>query len=130
MIEFYAYDLLTGKITKTGIILPGFSPDVSRKNKIVFGKQTDSKHYHNLETDSLELRPILNINDITIIVEQEYNPLNIPAGTIVNVDDEDVGIVDNTGLILVFPVAKTYKLQLKPPFPYFEKTITIEVITE
>ncbi len=128
MREFYAYDLTTGKITKTGVLLPGFSPDISRSHKIIFGQKTNSNFYHNLETDKLEPRPVLDIDDITIEVDQEYNPMNIPAGTTVYVDDENVGVVDNTGLTLVFPVAKTYKLTLVPPFPYFETTITVEVV--
>lgn len=128
MKEFYAYDLLNGKITKSGIILPGFSPDISRKNKIVFGVKADNTFYHNLETDTLQARPTLNIENITLNVDEEYSPQNIPAGTTVYVDDEDVGVVDNTGLTLVFPVAKQYSVKLVPPFPYFEKSITVEVI--
>ena len=119
MKEFYAYDLLTGKITKSGILLHGFSPDISRKNKIVIGAKADSSMYHNLETDKLAQRPTLNIYNITLSVDEEYSPENIPAGTIVYVDGEDVGVVDNTGLTLVFPVAKQYAVKLVPPFPYF-----------
>ena len=128
MKEFYAYDLLTGKITKSGILFPGFSPDISRKHKIVFGEKADNSMYHNLETDKLEARPSLNIENLTLNVDEEYSPENIPAGTIAYVDNEDVGVVDNTGLTLVFPVAKQYSVKLVPPFPYFEKSITVEVI--
>lgn len=130
MLEFYTYSKTNGKIGNSGYFSPGFSPVLRENQKIILGKRASPEQYHDLDTDKLIPRPTLNIDDITLIVDQEYNPPNIPSGTIVNVDDEDVGIVDNTGLILVFPVAKTYKLQLKPPFPYFEKTITIEVITE
>lgn len=130
MKKYYIYNKNTGEITEIGInhkILYDEEHYVAIYDSYVL---PSSEQYHDLETNKLTPRPTLNIEDITLIVDQEYNPPNIPSGTIVNVDDEDVGIVDNTGLILVFPVAKTYKLQLKPPFPYFEKTITIEVITE
>ena len=131
MIYFYSYNTQTGKIKKNGHIFNDFIPYTETNEKIVTGKKAlADKQYHNLETNILEDRPILDIDDITLIVDQEYNPSNIPSGTIVNVDGEDVGVVDNMGLILVFTVAKTYKLHLKPSFPYFEKTITIEVITE
>lgn len=128
MIEFYSYDTKTGEIGNSGYFSPGFSPDIPITEKIIFGKNASQNQYHNIDSDKLVQRPNLNVEDITVEVDQEYNPPNIPAGTTVYVDDENVGMVDNTGLTLVFPVAKSYKLTLVPPFPYYEKTITVEVI--
>lgn len=131
MIRFYTYNLETGKILESGYYTSGNGGSYLSQNlnkKMVKGKQATTLQYHNLDTDMLSDRPQLNIDNITLNIDEEYNPENIPAGTIVYVDDEDVGIVDNTGLILVFPVAKTYTVKLVPPFPYFEKTVTIEVI--
>ena len=129
MLEFYSYNKISGMIRNSGFLSPGFSPDIPSTEKIVLGKRASTDYYHNIETDTLMARPIL-INDesISLLVNQEYSPENIPAGTIVYVDGEDVGVVDNTGLTLVFPVAKQYTVKLVPPFPYFEKSITVEVI--
>ena len=129
MLEFYTYNKTNGKIENSGYFSNEASPILRETQKIILGKKADQYQYHDLDTDKLTPRPILTIEDITLLINQEYNPPNIPSGTIVNVDDEDVGVVDNMGLILVFPVAKTYKLHLKPPFPYFDKNITIEVIS-
>ena len=128
MREFYAYDLISGRITKTGVLLYGFSPDISRKHKIIFGQKTDNNFYHNLETDKLEPRPLLEVDNTTLEVDQEFNLPNIPEGTTIYVDGDNIGVVDNTGLTLIFPVAKSYEVKLIPPFPYFEKTIIVEVV--
>jgi len=126
---FYAYNITNGRITSSGYASPDFPVELRRNQKIIFDVEASPLiQYHNLETDKLTQRPTLNIDNITLSVDEEYNPENIPAGTIVYVDGENVGVVDNTGLTLVFPVAKQYTVKLVPPFPYIEKSITVEVI--
>lgn len=126
---FYVYNITNGRIERTGYASPDFPVALQKNQKIIFNVEAISQQqYHNLETDTLDQRPTLNIDNITLTVDEEYNPQNIPAGTIVYVDDENVGVVDNTGLTLVFPVAKQYAVKLVPPFPYIKKSITVEVV--
>lgn len=126
---FYVYNITNGRITSSGYASPDSPVELHKNQKIIFDVEASPLvQYHNLETDKLTQRPTLNIDNITLTVDEEYNPQNIPAGTIVYVDDENVGVVDNTGLTLVFPVAKQYAVKLVPPFPYIKKSITVEVV--
>ena len=126
---FYVYNITNGRITSSGYTSPDSPVELHKNQKIIFDVEAiPLVQYHNIETDKLAQRPTLNIDNITLTVDEEYNPQNIPAGTIVYVDDENVGVVDNTGLTLVFPVAKQYAVKLVPPFPYIKKSITVEVV--
>lgn len=127
MQQYYTYNKDTGEIGASGYTTYGRSPYVYGNQILVFGKQTYPAFYHNLTTDTLEARPYLAIENETVGINQEFICSTIPEGTVVIVDDEIVGTVDNDGLSLVFPVAKTYTVVLQAPFPYFEKTISIEV---
>lgn len=125
MKEYYTYITNTGEIATTGYISGG-DPYVSPNQTLVKGKQSTPMFYHNLETGNAELRPQLQIENTTTTVNAELMYPTIPAGTEITVDGELVGTVDANGLELVFPVAKSYIVDLKPPFPYIKKTVTIE----
>lgn len=52
---------------------------------------------------------------------------NVPAETIVAVNGEDIGTVDETGLTLSFDMPGIWQVDLRPPFPWLEATCEVTV---
>lgn len=51
----------------------------------------------------------------------------VPEGTVVVINKEEVGTVDETGLVLSFDLAREWQVELRPPFPWLEASCGVTV---
>ena len=52
---------------------------------------------------------------------------DVPAGTTVLINGEEVGTVDETGLTLSFALAGIWRVDLRPPFPWVDASCEVTV---
>lgn len=89
-----------------------------------------------LETDYVDLsgeptiapRPSLGLPATHALgVGADWAVPNVPVGTVVRIDGEDMGTVDADGLTLSFAAAGTWPVELQPPFPWLEASCEVTV---
>lgn len=62
-----------------------------------------------------------------IIAGEDWNPVSVPANTEVFVDGFFQGITDETGLTLAFQMQGVWRVDLRPPFPWFPASCEVTV---
>lgn len=73
-------------------------------------------------------RPITGLPaTASIALGVDWSLPDVPEGTLVLIDGEDVGTVDATGLVLSFPLAGVWAVSLVPPFPWLEASCEVTV---
>ena len=134
MSAFYIYNTTTGEIVGDKYSNRDIIVEDSEEFKHV--KLDDNvvtiyniqKKYHDLLTNSLQDRPIINCPDTFSVTTTENIIISdLPNSTQILLDQQEIAIVTDGTLELTIPVSGTYALKLVPDFPYFEKTISVEV---
>lgn len=101
---------------------------VKNNEHVFFSHIPDDDKYHDFQTGKLKPRPTLAHDSYkTILKNENYILTDIPKNTIIKVNGIDYGKIDDNKLVVAFPIAMIYTLELIPPFPYYKKNITIEV---
>ena len=76
----------------------------------------------------LSQRPDLPLPEIiSAVVGQEVSLGVLPDGCKVYIDKEQVGVADGTEVLVSFPVAGSYQINLTPLFPYYRKLVEVVV---
>ena len=123
IIKFSLYDYQNGKIFAT---CSGPESDANLNGDWIEG-HWDGREYYVLNGEPTE-RPVIDAPAfISLDVSAEWEVGDVPAGTTVLIDRVEVGVTDGTALILSFPVAKTYRVDLRPPFPWRDCRAEVEV---
>ena len=60
-------------------------------------------------------------------VDEDWFLPGVPADTVVTIDGVEVGTTDGGPLLLSFPVALTYRVDLRAPFPWKPHTAEVTV---
>ncbi|WP_198133287.1 hypothetical protein [Roseobacter sp. AzwK-3b] len=72
-------------------------------------------------------RPGLGLPDThTLAANADWSLPDIPDGTSVLIDQMEQGVTSG-GLVLSFPEAGEWTVELRPPFPYLDATCTVTV---
>lgn len=127
-IRFINYKKTTGEILSIETRPNGFPPENPDIGYIEFSNGTKQiyKNYY-IVNDTLTERPQINSPDELILkVDDVYIFENIPDNTKINIFDIEEEITDGT-FEISFPVSGIFELKFDPPFPYFQKNVTIIV---
>ena len=63
----------------------------------------------------------------TLTSNTDWTVPDVPEGTVVTIDGDEAGTVDETGLVLSFAVAGDWRVDLTPPFPWRPATCEVTV---
>lgn len=122
-----AFELATGQIRfysvgAEGTILFPELPDLGW----VDGQWDGATHYA-LDGEAVP-RPVTGLPAIhSIAAGIDWPIADVPAGTTVLINGEQVGTVDATGLTLSFALAGIWRVDLRPPFPWIEASCEVAV---
>lgn len=133
MINYIMYNKDTGKIKSLGsaqtrnLINVRANCEFMETIKI---SDTERKYVDLSEaTPKIKNRPTLDWSDeFNVNTTESIILSDVPANTAVYLDDTLIATVDDGTLELEIPLSGEYKLKLVPPFPYYEKIISVEVI--
>ena len=102
------------------------APDTSLERLEVAGIIDPSGHY--VSNSELVARPGLDLPQAhSLQVDEEWLLPGVPADTVVTIDGVEVGTADGGPLLLSFPVALTYQVELRAPFPWKPHTAEVTV---
>ena len=83
---------------------------------------------HFLDGEEIRDRPATELPEgYSTTINTDWSIGNVPAGTDVKVDDEVVGVTDDTGLTLSFSASGVWLVKLLPPFPWVEASCEVTV---
>jgi hypothetical protein len=128
---YHIYDVRTGEILRTvGTDHPATAwMSVSIDEAMVWADEGTADDTHYVVGGSLITRPVMDVPvSETVSVGEEWNLGRLPINTRVMIDDVDHGIVGGDDLILEFPAARDWSVELIPPFPYKPAMIVVRVI--
>ncbi|MDX5412899.1 MAG: hypothetical protein LPK02_07610 [Rhodobacterales bacterium] len=63
----------------------------------------------------------------SLAVNTDWSLPSVPVGTVVLIEGEEAGVVDETGLVLNFELSGIWKVDLKPPFPWVDASCEVTV---
>jgi hypothetical protein len=117
-----------GEIIATGYTNGSTVKKLKPEDNIFYDKIPTPTMYHDFKTNSLKERPTLPYDIFRKFLKNEnYILTDIPKNTIIKINGVDHGVINDGKLVVSFPIQMIYKVELLPPFPYYPKTITIEV---
>lgn len=129
---FLVFDSISGKIKRQGNISTDmvaaqavYTDEAAMEIASSLSPMTD---YYIL-SDTVTPRPTLSALPATKALGAgvDWSIGGIPEDTEVYLDSVLSGTVDNTGLVLSFPTADTWLVELKPPFPYLNASCEVTV---
>lgn len=87
----------------------------------------DGREYYVVNGEAVA-RPGLDLPQAhNLQVDEEWLLPGVPSGTVVTIDGVEVGTTDGGPLLLSFPVALTYRVDLRAPFPWKPHTAEVTV---
>jgi hypothetical protein len=118
--RFTVFDAATGRVLRAGRCSPEDAGlqgmDLEGVDVLVGAEIDGDTHY--LPGGVPTLRPSLKLpTGFELEVDQELPIGDVPEGTEVWIDRQLSDTVDDTGLVLEFPVAGSWQVELRPPFP-------------
>ena len=131
-INFYAFAPETGEIKVTGFAdTKQMLANVGENTPVVLTQSTEvdsDKHFQNLETDELELRPDLGLPEVASGAIAEILDLGfVPSGAEIKIDGVSNGIADGSNVELSFSLDGEYEIEIDPPFPRLKAKIVVTV---
>lgn len=131
MQHYIMYDKITGMIKSAGCV-DNISQIKLRNNcelASVGGLIDTSLHYFDLETNKVLKRPKNSWQtNITVSASESFVFEDVPDETSVYLNDDFLATISDGTLELDIPLSGSYKLKLKPPFPYYEHIVKVEVV--
>ena len=126
--NFVVHDIITGQILRSGMCVdPDFLLQVMSVDEAVIEATC------NLNTDYVVAgvvtpRPVSNLVDVTLDVNEDLVKPDLPIGTVVYVDEIEAGTLTAPSLTISFPTPGIWKLSVECPFPWISSACEVTVL--